>query len=136
MGALGHTDRGRDGCRVPLPWSGDRPPFGFTADGVAPWLPQPPGWSALTVAAQDADPASTLSLYRTALHLRRSLPGLRTAPLTWRPADDGVLAFDRGRRFRCVVNLSAAAGGARGRVLLASGPCRDDYRPTPPPGPG
>ena len=42
----GQTDRGRDGCRVPIPWSGDRPPFGFTRPGstVAPWLPQPAWW--------------------------------------------------------------------------------------------
>jgi alpha-glucosidase len=125
----GHTDPGRDGCRVPLPWSGDRPPFGFTADDVAPWLPQPPGWSALTVAAQNADPASTLSLYRTALHLRRSLTELRTAPLTWLPAEDGVLAFDRGPSFRCVVNLSGRPVGFDGEVLLASGVCEGDLPP-------
>jgi alpha-glucosidase len=103
----GHTARGRDGCRVPLPWSGDRPPFGFTADGVRPWLPQPGSWRALTMAAQRDDPASTLSLYRAALRLRRSLPGLADdEPLTWCDLGDGVLAFDRGSRFRCVVNLS------------------------------
>jgi alpha-glucosidase len=103
----GHTARGRDGCRVPLPWSGERPPFGFTADGVRPWLPQPESWRELTVAAQRDDPASTLSLYRSALRLRRSLPGLADdAPLTWCDLGDGVLAFDRGDHFRCVVNLS------------------------------
>ena len=119
----GHTERGRDGCRVPLPWEGDRPPFGFTADGVAPWLPQPPGWSALTVAAQDADPASTLSLYRAALRLRRSLPDLRSSPLVWRPSADDVLDFERGPSFRCVVNLSGSPIPLEGTVLLASGPC-------------
>jgi alpha-glucosidase len=119
----GHTDRGRDGCRVPLPWSGDRPPFGFTADGVVPWLLQPPGWATLTVAAQQGDPASTLALYRAALHLRRSLADLRTAPLTWHSAGTDVLAFDRGPAFRCVVNLSAHPVPIEGPVLLASGPC-------------
>src|SRR3954469_22950062 len=34
----GNTDRGRDGCRVPLPWSGGAPPFGYGGD---PRLPQP-----------------------------------------------------------------------------------------------
>ena len=107
---------------MPLPWSGDRPPFGFTADGVAPWLPQPPGWSALTVAAQEADPDSTLSLYRAALRLRRSLRELHAAPLSWRPSGDEVLAFERGPSFRCVVNLSAGPvalrdGAARQRAL-------------------
>ena len=31
----GHTERGRDGCRVPLPWEGDEPPFGFSPGAVA-----------------------------------------------------------------------------------------------------
>jgi alpha-glucosidase len=121
----GHTDRGRDGCRVPLPWDGDRPPFGFTDDGVQPWLPQPAGWASSTVAAQTADPGSTLSLYRAALGLRRSLADLHRAPLVWRPSADDVLDFDRGPAFRCVVNLSAAPVPLDGRVLLASGPCTD-----------
>ncbi len=117
----GHTARGRDGCRVPLPWSGDRPPFGFAPDGVPPWLPQPASWASLTVAAQDGDPSSTLSLYRAALRLRRDLLG--EEPLTWLELGADVLAFDRGAALRCVVNLSAVplplAG--LGRPLLASG---------------
>jgi alpha-glucosidase len=119
----GHTARGRDGCRVPLPWSGDRPPFGFTADGVRPWLPQPGSWRALTVAAQRDDPASTLSLYRSALRLRRTLPGLADdEPLTWCDLGDGVLAFDRGGRFRCIVNLShrPVPLAGRGEPVLTS----------------
>ncbi|MCZ2857042.1 glycoside hydrolase family 13 protein [Blastococcus sp. VKM Ac-2987] len=123
----GRTARGRDGCRVPLPWSGDRPPFGFTDDGVEPWLPQPAGWAGCTVAAQLADPTSTLSLYRTALSLRRRLPGLRGGEFSWwRVAEDAV-AFDRGPSFRCVVNLSDVPLDLRGagRRLLSSAPCAD-----------
>ncbi|MGY1635935.1 glycoside hydrolase family 13 protein [Geodermatophilus sp. SYSU D00742] len=121
----GHTARGRDGCRVPLPWSGDRPPFGFTDDGVRPWLPQPDSWRTLTVAVQRADPGSTLSLYRSALRLRRSLPGLLDdESLTWFDLGEDVLAFDRGEAFRCVVNLSdrplPLAG--LGRPVLVSEP--------------
>ncbi|MFL6097634.1 MAG: alpha-amylase family glycosyl hydrolase [Blastococcus sp.] len=119
----GHSDRGRDGCRVPLPWSGDRPPYGFTADGVAPCLPQPPDWTALTAAAQHTDGGSTLSLYRAALHLRRSSPGLHTEPLVWRASPGEVLAFERGPSFTCVVNLSDRPVALDGAVLLASGPC-------------
>src|SRR5947209_2443362 len=49
----GHTDRGRDGCRVPIPWSGLEPPFGFSSPeaSAAPWLPQPSSWRESTVAA-------------------------------------------------------------------------------------
>ncbi|SDO42998.1 glycoside hydrolase family 13 protein [Geodermatophilus sp. DSM 45219] len=128
----GHTARGRDGCRVPLPWSGNRPPFGFTADGVSPWLPQPDAWRELTVAAQRDDPASTLSLHRSALRMRRDLPGLADdAPLTWRDLGDGVLAFDRGPRFRCIVNLSAhpVPLGAHGLPVLSSAPVEEELPP-------
>ncbi|BCJ52936.1 alpha-glucosidase [Actinoplanes sp. NBRC 14428] len=73
------ADPGRDGCRVPLPWTPDEPSFGF---GGTPWLPQPRGWAGLAVSAQREDPASTLHLYRAALRLRRSLAG----PMAWRDA--------------------------------------------------
>ncbi|WP_405493580.1 glycoside hydrolase family 13 protein [Streptomyces sp. NBC_00096] len=64
----------RDGCRVPIPWSGQEPPYDFGPAGS--WLPQPDGWAGLSVAAQTGDPHSTLELYRAALELRRALPGL------------------------------------------------------------
>ncbi|HEY5844905.1 MAG TPA: glycoside hydrolase family 13 protein [Mycobacterium sp.] len=100
----GHTDVGRDGCRVPLPLSGDTPPYGFsTASADATWLPQPPDWASLTVAAEHADPDSTLALYRQALHLRRTVfPD--DAALHWiDDTRDGVLAFARGSA-HCWVN--------------------------------
>ncbi len=104
----GGADIGRDGCRVPLPWSGTSPPFGFSPAGARadPWLPQPASWAAYTVEAQDGQPESMLSLYRTALHLRRTSPGLRGEAFGWRPSADGVLAFERAGGFRCVANLS------------------------------
>ncbi|MCW2581614.1 MAG: alpha-glucosidase [Klenkia sp.] len=116
----GHTVRGRDGCRVPLPWSGDAPPYGNGSG--EPWLPQPASWAGLTVAAQDGDPASTLTLYRTALALRRSLADLVGEDLAWDDTDPQVLSFRRGSGFRCVVNLGADPVPVDGEVLLASGP--------------
>jgi alpha-glucosidase len=86
---------GRDGCRVPLPWSGQAPPFGFGPPGSRPWLPRPAGWAALTVAAQRADPRSTLSMYRAALRLRRELR-LGRGPIGWPdPLEPDVLVFTR-----------------------------------------
>jgi alpha-glucosidase len=119
----GHTVRGRDGCRVPMPWSGDFPPFGFSgADGVSTWLPQPPGWRGRTVEAQLADPGSMLSLYRAALRLRREHPGFAVDTLRWRAPDGPVLDLERGSGLRCVVNLGpdAVPLGPGDRVLLAS----------------
>ncbi|MFJ1754027.1 glycoside hydrolase family 13 protein [Kitasatospora sp. NPDC088134] len=122
----GGTDPGRDGCRVPLPWGGDRPPYGFTRDGTDPWLPQPADWAPLTVEAQRADPASMLTLYRTGLRLRRE--ELR-GPFGWdADAPAGVLAFRRGD-VRCLVNLSAAPLPVDGEVLLASGELTDGRLP-------
>ena len=127
----GGIDPGRDGCRVPLPWRGDRAPFGFSPDAsTGTWLPQPAEWSALTVEAQNADPGSTLNLYRDALRLRRALPELGDGPLAWWddavPAAAGgtVLAFRRGDRFACVVNTGddPVALPADATVLLASTP--------------
>ncbi|GAA1246239.1 glycoside hydrolase family 13 protein [Pseudonocardia aurantiaca] len=121
----GGVDPGREGCRVPLPWSGDAPPFGFSPAGAAPtWLPQPPEWAELTVEKQLADPGSMLALYRALLRIRRAEPGLGDGPMIWFPAGDDVLAFRRGPRFACVVNLSDRPVPLPGheRVLLTSGP--------------
>ncbi|MFI0226326.1 glycoside hydrolase family 13 protein [Streptomyces lydicus] len=97
----GGQDGFRDGCRVPLPWTGEAPPYGFGAGGS--WLPQPADWAPLTVDAQTGDPASTLELYRTALGLRRRLPGLGDGGMSWQPAPNGVLAFTRPGLL-CTVN--------------------------------
>ena len=122
----GHTDRGRDGCRVPIPWSGGAAPFGFSPPDATgePWLPQPADFATVTVAAQVADPGSMLALYRTALGLRHTLPELGAGELTWRPAEPGVLAFDRGPGFTCVLNLGATEATLPhdARVRLSSAP--------------
>ncbi|MFE0779118.1 glycoside hydrolase family 13 protein [Streptomyces sp. NPDC058861] len=103
----GGTDPGRDGCRVPLPWEADAPAYGFgTAAGTEPWLPQPADWARYAVDRQAADPGSMLSLYRTALRLRRGEPGFGDGPLEWLPSPDGVLTFTRAENLLCAVNLS------------------------------
>jgi alpha-glucosidase len=121
----GAADPGRDGCRVPLPWSGTEPPFGFSPGGATgkPWLPQPKGWRELTVAGETEDDESMLRLYQQALRIRRSDPAFGGTPLTWRDAPDEVLAFDRDG-VRCVANLSAGqvALPPHAPLLLASGP--------------
>ena len=119
----GGLDPGRDGSRVPLPWSGERPPYGFSPPGsAAPPLPQPQGWGPLTVAAQAQDPASTLSLYRRALGLRRRLMA-GPEPLEWREAPDGVLAFARGTTLVWVnFGPDEVALPAGTRAVLHSGP--------------
>nr|WSS72706.1 glycoside hydrolase family 13 protein [Streptomyces sp. NBC_01175] len=132
----GHTDRGRDGSRVPLPWSGDHAPYGFTTAGPRrTWLPQPDCWAPYTVAAQERDPDSTLSLYRAALRLRRAQPAPdpTAAPHWYSEPGDPYLAFSRSS-LTCVVNLaprplSWTELGVPGRPVLASGPLDGDALP-------
>ncbi|WP_433451449.1 glycoside hydrolase family 13 protein [Streptomyces sp. CA-142005] len=124
----GHVRKGRDGCRVPLPWTTDGPSYGF-GPGAA-WLPQPSSFAAYAVEAQTEVEGSTLELYRTALRLRRKL--LEGETLTWTPdAPAGVLDFARSEAWRCLANLSGRPVPLPpGEVLLASSPL--DGRVLPP----
>ena len=119
------VDPGRDGCRVPLPWSGTEAPFGFSPAGASaqPWLPQPAAWADLTVQAQSADSSSMLHLYRDVLARRHAEPSLGDGPLTWLESDDDVLAFSRGE-IACVVNLGPDPADLPEHtdLLLASAP--------------
>ncbi|WP_309977813.1 glycoside hydrolase family 13 protein [Agromyces sp. 3263] len=134
----GGVDPGRDGCRVPLPWRGAEPPFGFSpadpAAGVtaaAPWLPQPAEWAALTVQAQEADPSSMLWLYRQALRIRKREQALGDGPMTWLPSEPTALVFQRGDDLVNVTNLGPAplALPDHDRILLASAPLVDGMLP-------
>ncbi len=127
----GGEDRGRDGCRVPIPWEGTQPSYGF-GPGAASWLPQPPEWARLSVAAQTGVAGSTLELYRSALALRRE-HGLGRGALAWDAELTGgdVLAF-RTRDVLVVLNLSAqpVTPPAGARALLVSGELVDGAVPT------
>jgi alpha-glucosidase len=125
------AELGRDGCRVPLPWSGTTPPYGFGSRGS--WLPQPASWARLSVAVQQADASSTLSLYTRALRLRRELPALGAGDLRWlSQPDDDVLVFERPGRdgdptVICAVNQGAKAAYIRdGQPIIASAPLTGD----------
>jgi alpha-glucosidase len=125
----GHTERGRDACRVPMPWRGDTPPYGFSASPDT-WLPMPSGWAGLTVEAQAADDDSMLSLYRRALALRSSSPLFTGDQLQWLPAPTGCLAFRRPGGLVCLVNLSGAPVPLpEGGVLLTSASVDDGHLP-------
>jgi len=125
----GRTERGRDGNRVPIPWEGGPPGYGFTSG--TPWLPMPPEYGALTVAEQLEDTDSTLSLIRRALELRKSHPGFTGRTVEWFGAPDGCLAFRRaGSTLVCALNGSAGPVPLPpGDLLLASGPLSGDQLP-------
>ncbi len=118
-----HQAKGRDGCRVPLPWTTDGPSFGF--GDAEPWLPMPDSFGPLSVDAQRGDSDSTLTLYTEALRVRREHLVTDEA-LTWLDLGDDVLAFERGSGVRCVVNFGTEPIALDGEVLLASGPLTAD----------
>jgi alpha-glucosidase len=128
----GHSERGRDGCRVPLPWHGDCPPYGFsTPDQDAPlWFAQPDHWAPFTARAQSTDVASTLTLHRRALRIRREHPALGDGPLRWTESAAHNLAFTRGDALTCQINMGDHHVHLRdGTVLLASGPLHEGRLP-------
>lgn len=123
----GGSRKGRDGCRVPIPWSRRPPGFGFTTS--SPWLPMPYDWADLSVEAEDGDPRSSLSLYRAALALRRGSEALRGGSFAWRESPPGTLVFERkvaDEAVVCGINLGDdPLELPAGELLLASGPGRD-----------
>ena len=107
----GHTERGRDGCRVPLPWAADEPGFGFSPTG-ATWLSQPASFARYAADTQRGVAGSTYETYRTALRLRREF-SLGGGSLAWvdglpSTAQDSVIAFVN----RDVLVLTTVGGDA------------------------
>lgn len=124
----GGTERGRDGCRTPLPWTARAGGHGFTSG--QPWLPFGPQAPARNVRDQQRDPGSTLHFYRRALALRAALRADLSRSVRWLPCPAGVLAFTRshgpsGTALVCAFNAGDAPAvlelPAGGTVLLDSG---------------
>jgi alpha-glucosidase len=134
----GGRERGRDGCRVPLPWKADAPGFGFGeesgegSDGgsgtAQPWLPAPEGFAAYAADRQVGVEGSTYELYRTVLRLRsRYALGAGTVEFSeLNSAADGVLSYRNGPVL-VVANMGTApvrlpAGTAVAAVSGGTGP--------------
>ncbi|MBU1304029.1 MAG: alpha-glucosidase family protein [Alphaproteobacteria bacterium] len=100
-------DKGRDGCRTPMPWDAGDAPNGFTSG--KPWLPLKAPQSALSVASQQADENSTLAFYRRILAWRKIQPMLALGDIDFFDVSEPILAFSRtldGRTMLCLFNLS------------------------------
>ena len=122
----GGREKGRDGCRVPLPWTPDGPSYGF-GPGAAN-LPQPSWFADRAVLVESDEPTSTLSLYRAALAQRRVLTTDQS--FEWIQSTDDVLAFRRGDDWICLANLGTEPVELpAGRMLLASGDLVDGRLP-------
>lgn len=120
-------ETGRDGCRVPMPWTRTGSSYGFGSGGAH--LPQPLWFGHYSVEAQTGVEGSTLELYRTALGLRRGFTG--NEQLDWFDSGrDDVLHFTRPGGLRVVSNFGTTpAPLPPGEVLLASGPLGDGELP-------
>ncbi|HVE91170.1 MAG TPA: alpha-amylase family glycosyl hydrolase [Actinomycetota bacterium] len=113
--------KGRDGCRVPIPWEPQGPGFGFTES--SPWLPPPQDWGRRSVSSLTDDPESILHLYRRAISLRHSLPSLQGPHLRWLDTPPSCLAFDRGGvTFAANLGAEAVTLPLDGDLLLGSSP--------------
>ncbi|GAB2895929.1 glycoside hydrolase family 13 protein [Neomicrococcus lactis] len=110
-------ERGRDGCRIPMPWDSTRPGFGFdvvatanadleaeggapaeAAASYSPWLPQPESYRHYAADQQVGVEGSTFELYRELIELRRA-EGLGMGTLEWAEINEpekGILAFTNG----------------------------------------
>jgi alpha-glucosidase len=118
---LDPSKKGRDNCRIPMPWSGDEPSYGFSTTAKT-WLPTPAGWGPLTAARQRLDPESMWHLYRAAIAGRHVFDG----DLKWRESAPGVLIFERGTA-QCHINFrNTAVPLPEGRVVLSSVPLGPD----------
>ncbi|MCZ7418738.1 glycoside hydrolase family 13 protein [Verrucosispora sp. WMMA2121] len=120
----GHTQRGRDGCRVPIPWEADAPSYGFGPTDAS-WLPQPPVWAEYALDRQRGVPGSTYELYREALQLRRAY-GLGRGTLEWLSSTDEVLTFRNGDLVVSTNFGAAAAPVPEGEVVHSSAPLNED----------
>jgi alpha-glucosidase len=132
----GYVDRGRDGCRVPLPWTADpKGGFGFSTNDSLKlhesWLPQSPWMGDFAVDTQDGVEGSTLTMYRTALAIRKTEAGLGDGPMEWIQTGADVVAFKRPGNFACYINFGAAIElPSNSQILVASGPVTGHTLPT------
>jgi alpha-glucosidase len=132
----GYIDRGRDGCRVPLPWTADpKGGFGFSTNDSLKlhesWLPQSPWMGDFAVDTQDGVEGSTLTMYRTALAIRKTEAGLGDGPMEWIQTGADVVAFKRPGNFACYINFGAPLElPSDSQILIASGPITGHTLPT------
>ncbi|MDR1432546.1 MAG: glycoside hydrolase family 13 protein [Propionibacteriaceae bacterium] len=113
-------DTGRDGCRVPLPWSPTGSSLGFGDDGAH--LPQPAWFAWFAASAQDGQPGSTLEFYRQAIAARKTLLGADDDTLEWLDSPPDTLHFRRGH-WHCFTNFAnTPAPIPTGEVVYSSAP--------------
>ncbi|CAN2211916.1 AmyA Glycosidases [Candidatus Nanopelagicaceae bacterium] len=114
------VDKGRDGCRVPLPWKKSGTSFGFGTGSAH--LPQPNWFGDYSVEAEEKDSLSALSIYRKALEIRKGL--VTEEKVKWhKTGNSSVLHFSRPNGWHCITNFRAAPIAIpKGELLISSHP--------------
>ncbi len=85
--------KGRDGCRTPIPWTGESPNAGFTSG--TPWLPVAAPHVERAAALQESDSESPLNFARRIIAWRRQQPQLTRGEIVFYDAPEPVLALRR-----------------------------------------
>ena len=121
---------GRDGCRIPLPWQSTASNLGF-GKGKPPHLPQPQWMSQYAVDLEESDEASTLSMYRQAIHIRQEQNAAEE--LEWGSlTTESVLHFSRPNGWEIVLNCgnrSVPLPSGREMINSTMTPLRDRQLP-------
>ena len=115
------VDVGRDGCRVPLPWTSTGSSFGFGTGSSH--LPQPDWFADYSVENESGIETSPLSIFRKALALRKSL--IAPEEMTWHETGDAsVLHFSRPNGWHCITNFGRGHFDltGKGEVIHSSAP--------------
>jgi alpha-glucosidase len=126
-------EKGRDGERTPMQWD-VRPNAGFTAAGIAPWLPVPPSASTINVEKEKYSPDSLLAWYQRLIRLKKTNPALErgentmldtanTKVLSWLRQAPGAPAVVVSVNFTGdpqTVSLSLPGASAKPKTLLKS----------------
>ncbi len=107
-------DKGRDGCRTPMPWDGSQPAAGFSeGQDVKPWLPVPAQHVRNAVAGTERSPDAALAFLRAFLGWRRQDMTMVRGDVRFLNGTEDVLALvrtpatpDDGRSWLCVFNFS------------------------------
>lgn len=121
----GHTVRGRDGCRAPIPWEANAPGLGFSPTGKT-WLPQPQSYQELARDQQIDNPLSTLAMYQDALTLRKQHT-LGTGTFEWLTHPGGRVVAFQCNDIIVMINMSGhVIPLPPGELLLSSGPIDQD----------
>lgn len=109
-------DKGRDGCRTPMPWTTSTNGFSKAES----WLPIPDDHLKLSVENQEKDTDSSLNFLRRFLKWRKQHRVFFNGNIKFLDADEPVLAFTRGDKILAVFNLGDQPARFKPKIKIAA----------------